>query len=552
VRELAQFRSGAQLVDSAHSHRLIVAASEAVNTLFVEGSRLKTLQQALSTIAHAVDVDRISLIEFSIDTEVARTIAHHRFDWRSDAPDRLINDPDTASMEIDASLAFWSQPQSGNEVIVTQTIEASQEIRERLEGWGVQTVVSMPIALSDGFRGVLNFVHRNRAHAWTPEDLVALETISHVLATACLRYDTDTRLETDIDLSREAFDGSTVGMSILGADGTMLEVNDALCAMLGYAREQLIGQNSLILAHQDDIPLVHNLRQEILALEITDAERRFVRSDGESIWTQCNIYPIRSRSDSTRPNRLTFVAQVRDITAIRQAGVIADLERSNRELEQFAYVASHDLQEPLRMITSYLELLQRRYADSLDEDANDFINFAVDGATRMRALVTSLLIYSRLDSGAIKYVPVSLSTALERALHSLELLIDENDVRITYGELPTVNGDEGQLTQVFQNLFENAIKFSAQAPPEIHVSATPGPGFWTIAVRDNGIGFEANQAERIFGVFRRLHNYGQYPGTGIGLAICKRIIERHGGSIKAFSDVGIGSTFQFTLPVINT
>ena len=541
----------AREVDHHHSQRLITATSDALGALFAEGSQLDTLQQALATIADAVEADRISLLEYEVAGAAAGARVHHRFDWRREDPEALYNDPDTANIALDASYRFWSQPMLGDDLIVTQTAEAETVIRARLEAWNVQTVVSSPIALAAGFRGALNFVHKRNVYAWSPEQLAVIRTVSCALTAACLRYDTDTHLAASQDLSREAFDNATIGMVVLSADAIMLEVNVALCALLGYEREELIGQSTLMITHPDDVAQVVASRPNMRSLKITDAERRFVRADGELVWTQLNISPLRTRIEGDPPGAPAFVAYIRDTTTIRQAGLIAELERSNRELEEFAYIASHDLQEPLRMITSYLELIQRRYADKLDEDANEFIDFAVDGATRMRALVTSLLIYSRLDSGPTDYAPVSLSATLEHALQPLRLLIEENDARITYDDLPLVTGNEAQLTQVFQNLIENAIKFRQAGPPEIRVSATRGLGFWTISVEDNGIGFDATQAERIFGVFRRLHRYGRYPGTGIGLAICKRIVERHGGAIKAFSEVSKGSTFQFTLPIVN-
>ena len=531
------------------SRRFSAAAADALGTLLGAGSRRDSLRQALAIVARAVDLDRISLIEFETQAGGTRTVAHHRFDWRREAPDELFHEPDTVSFELDTGHRFWARPGQDDDLILTQTADAGDDVRARLAGWDVRTVLSVLIELPDGFTGALNFVHKRAAYVWSTAELAVVRALGRPLAAACLRYDTDTRLAADEHLSREAFDNSTVGMTILGADGTMLEVNDAFCTLFGYAREDLIGRNTLMFAHPDDVAIVHYMRAEgLMNREITDAERRFIRGDGEVIWTQCSLSLLRSREGETGPNTPTFAVQVRDITSVRQASVIVELERSNRELEQFAYIASHDLQEPLRMITSYLELLQRRYAGRLDEDADEFIGYAVDGAKRMRALVSSLLVYSRLDSASTTSRPVDLSATLEQALQPLRLLIDDTDARVTHAELPIVIGDAAQLAQLFQNLVENAIKFRAAAPPEIHVSAARERGFWRVSVRDNGIGFDPAQAERIFGVFRRLHRYGQYPGTGIGLAICKRIVERHGGTISAASTPGAGATFTFTLP----
>jgi PAS domain S-box-containing protein len=225
-----------------------------------------------------------------------------------------------------------------------------------------------------------------------------------------------------------------------------------------------------------------------------------------------------------------------------------ELNRSNAELEQFAYVASHDLQEPLRMVGSYLQLLEQRYSDALDEDAREFIAYAVDGASRMKKLIQDLLAYSRVQRSKAEHAPVSMQTALERALDNLTMTIEESNAVITHDPLPTVHGNESQLAQVFQNLISNAIKFRGDQPPRVHIAATDKADHWEIAVRDNGIGIEAEYLERIFVIFQRLHSREQYEGTGIGLAICRKIVQYHGGQIWAQSTPGEGTTFSFTIP----
>jgi signal transduction histidine kinase len=226
-----------------------------------------------------------------------------------------------------------------------------------------------------------------------------------------------------------------------------------------------------------------------------------------------------------------------------------ELARSNRDLEQFAYVASHDLQEPLRMVTNYVQLLSRRYKGKLDPDADDFINFAVDGAIRMWKLINDLLTYSRVGTQAKGLKPTDCENVLKHSLDNLKIAIEENEAVITHDPLPTVMGDHLQLGQLFQNLIGNAIKFRGEEPPRIHISASRNGSGWTFSVRDNGIGIAPEYVERIFVIFQRLHNREEYPGTGIGLAICKKIVERHGGDIWVESEVGKGTTFYFTLQV---
>ena len=231
-----------------------------------------------------------------------------------------------------------------------------------------------------------------------------------------------------------------------------------------------------------------------------------------------------------------------------------DLERSNKELEQFAYVASHDLQEPLRMVSSYTQLLARRYQDKLDADANDFINFAVDGANRMQRLINDLLAYSRVGTRGKPFETTYCEVVIDQALDNLRLAIEKSGAVITHDPLPTVMADDAQLAQLFQNLIGNAIKFHGDQPPRIHVSAqktsevSETSEVWQFSVRDNGIGIDPQYYERIFVIFQRLHGKEEYPGTGIGLAVCKRIVERHGGRIWVESEPGEGSTFYFTIP----
>jgi light-regulated signal transduction histidine kinase (bacteriophytochrome) len=243
-------------------------------------------------------------------------------------------------------------------------------------------------------------------------------------------------------------------------------------------------------------------------------------------------------------------AQLAQEVAVREQAQTA-LQRSNAELEQLAYVASHDMQEPLRMIASYLQLIEQRYVDKLDDDGREFIGFAVDGAKRMQGLINDLLTYSRVGTKARPFEPVSLASVADTALSHLRVAVMESQATIELGALPQVNGDASQLVQLLQNLVGNAIKFRGAEPPRIQVLAQAGePGWWHVSVCDNGIGIESAYFERVFVLFQRLHGRSAYPGTGIGLALCKRIVERHGGRIWVESQPGAGSAFHFTLPAV--
>lgn len=224
------------------------------------------------------------------------------------------------------------------------------------------------------------------------------------------------------------------------------------------------------------------------------------------------------------------------------------LIESNRELEQFAYIVSHDLQEPLRKIASFTELLANKHRDQLGGDANKYINYIVDGVERMKRLINDLLAYSRVGKQDIGFKPVDCGTVLQAAISNLETLIKEQQAVVTHDGLPTVTGHESQLLQVFQNLIGNSIKYQREKPVKVHVGVELQKDHWLFSVRDNGIGIDPQFAEQIFDVFRRLHTAAEYSGTGIGLSICKKIIERHGGTIWVESELGEGSTFYFTFP----
>ncbi|RMD84093.1 MAG: PAS domain S-box protein [Candidatus Dadabacteria bacterium] len=236
-----------------------------------------------------------------------------------------------------------------------------------------------------------------------------------------------------------------------------------------------------------------------------------------------------------------------DVTERRRAE--EEIRRSNEELERFAYVASHDLQEPLRMVSSYTQLLAKRYRGKLDADADDFIGFAVDGANRMHQLINDLLEYSRVGTRGRELEPTDAEEVLATVLADLRVAIEESGAQVTHDRLPVVMADSTQLRQLLQNLIGNALKYRGERPPRIHVGCqrADAPDQWTIYVRDNGIGIAPEHFERIFQIFQRLHGRGEYSGTGIGLAVCKKIVERHGGRIWVESEPGHGSTFYFTI-----
>ncbi len=345
------------------------------------------------------------------------------------------------------------------------------------------------------------------------------------------------------------------GIFGLDSDGNHTFVNPVAAEMLGYAIEELLNKHSHAMCHhtkadgspypEDECPIykafkdgsVHHVRDEV-----------FWRKDHSSFPVAYTSTPIKEDG-----KLVGAVVTFRDITERKRAEeklthAMVELARSNAELEQFAYIASHDLQEPLRMVSSFVQLLEKRYKGKLDQDADDFINYAVDGANRMQRLITDLLAYSRVGSRGKQFKPVSSEVALDRALSNLQVIIKQSGAVVTRDPLPVVMGDDIQLGQLFQNLIGNAIKFCGDRAPYIHISADQQEGEWVFSICDNGIGIEPEYLGRIFLIFQRLHDRKKYPGTGIGLAICKKVVERHGGGIWADSKSGGGSTFYFTIP----
>ena len=284
------------------------------------------------------------------------------------------------------------------------------------------------------------------------------------------------------------------------------------------------------------------------SVERREAEK-VQRPDGEQDWVRWEMRPWHDNQGEVAGVIMFSEVITAQKHAEEQLGQKArDLARSNAELQQFAYISSHDLQEPLRMVTGFLELLQRRYQDRLDDDATEFIGFAVDGARRMKQLINDLLAYSRIGTQERTTNSISCGGALSVALRNLEMAVSENGAQVTHGHLPRVAADTTQLTQLFQNLIGNAIKYRGPDPPRIHIEAVAADDELVFSVKDNGLGIEPQYHDRIFNVFERLHTRDEYPGTGIGLAICKKILDYHGGRIWLESEPGNGSTFFFSLP----
>ncbi len=411
--------------------------------------------------------------------------------------------------------------------------EISDEVMWRRDGSSVPVrYVCTPMRDGDRIVGATLLFEEIGEAQWAREELARLSHLSALILT-------------------------WAGEGIFGVDarGRFTFANPAAGVMLGYEPDDLVGESVHDLIHhtrEDGEPL--NEDQSLLLAAYRDddvyhvSDGLFWRSDGASFPVEYTSTPLR---EGDTP--VGMVVVFKDITErnlaeanLRQT--MDDLAHSNRELEQFAYIASHDLQEPLRMVEGYMDLLVRRYSEHLDDDAREFIDYAADGAGRMRRLIEDLLEYSRVGTRGRRLQPVPLDKAVDDALANLKAAVEESGAVVTRDEMPTVLGDHAQLTQLYQNLIGNAIKFRGDETPRIDLGAERAGEAWRLSVADNGIGIAPEQHERVFVLFQRLHARDEYPGTGIGLAVCRRIVERHGGKLRVQSEEGAGATFGFSLP----
>ncbi len=361
---------------------------------------------------------------------------------------------------------------------------------------------------------------------------------------------TEKALKLANEYNRSLIEASIDPLVTIGPDGKITDVNKATELVTGFSRCELIGTDFSDYFTEPD-KARESYQQVFREGLVLDYELEIQHKDGYVTPVLYNASVYRNEDGEV----IGVFAAARDITELKNAESmlklkLKELARSNAELEQFAYVSSHDLQEPLRMIASYLQLLQRKYQGKLDDKADKYIYFAVDGASRMQNLINDLLEFSRVTTKAREFEPTNCNSILKQVVFDLEVSIKENEADVSYDSLPVVMADSSQLAQVFQNLISNAIKFRSENTPKIKISAKKKNNQWLFSVQDNGIGIDPKFSERIFEVFKRLNKRDEYPGTGIGLSICKKIIERHGGHIWVESEPEIGSTFYFTLPII--
>ena len=461
--------------------------------------------------------------------------------------------------------------------IVLLNVQAEKQFgysRDELVGQQVKNIIPEGFAerlIADGTRSAaealaqqigtgIELIARRKDGTEFPIEIMLspLESAEGILVTAAIRNIT-TRRDAETHLAqmegryRGLLEAAPDAMVVVNQAGEIVLLNVQAEKQFGYSRDELVGQQvkNIIPEGFAERLIADGTRTatEALAQQIgTGIELNGRRRDGSEFPIEIMLSPLESAEG------ILVTAAIRDITERKKSEehlvkTVGELKRSNDELQQFAYVSSHDLQEPLRMVTSYTQLLAGRYKGRLDSDADEFIAFAVDGCNRMQGLIKDLLAYSRAGTNGKVLHEVSAENALKEALANLRATIDQSSAVVTHDALPAIRTDETQLTQVFQNLVGNAIKYHGAEVPQVHVSATKNGGNeWTFSVRDNGLGIDPQYFERIFILFQRLHGRDEFEGTGIGLAICKKVLERLGGRIWVESQPEKGSTFYFALP----
>ncbi len=342
-----------------------------------------------------------------------------------------------------------------------------------------------------------------------------------------------------------ALQSSAVGMGLVSPEGRWLMVNDAISSMLGYEKKEFLESNFQNITHPEDLKEDLALVKKMLnrELETYTMEKRYIRKDGQIIWALLTVTLVWNEDGTPK----YFISQVQDISQRKESE--AEILRSNEELERFAYIASHDLQEPLRVISNFTGLLKEEYGDKLDDDANQYMDFSVDAANRMRALISDLLEYSRVGSDDTGFVKFQSRKHIQNALDNLNESIEQTGAKVVIGDMPELTGNPVRFSRLMQNLIGNGIKYrDLDKKPKIEVNAVEREQYWEFSIKDNGIGIGAEHLEQVFVIFKRLHNKAEYTGTGIGLAVCKKIVESFGGTIWVKSKVGRGSTFYFTWP----
>ena len=542
LKSIGELRKGAEEIGAGNLNISLPAESDdEIGDLAHSFNRMASDLQKVT--ASKADLEREIAVRMKIESalreseEKFRTVADFTSDWEYwMGPDqRLIYiSPSCEKVTGYSSTEFTARPALIEEIVHPGDLELVHR-HETRNDQGTTTE-------SIDFR----IVHRDGSLRWIGHQCQQVfSEDGRLLGRRVSNRDITERKNREVLLARQAalLDLANDVIFVKDLDDRIVSWNTGGETKYGWKADEVIGKKAYeLLQTRFPVPW-RQIQERIFATGRWEGELVNTTRNGETLTMNSRL--SLQRDHGGRP--IAILESESDITPLQEYAV--NLSRSNKELEQFAYVASHDLREPLRMVTSFSQLLQQRYKGRLDADADEFIGYIVDGAARMDALIQDLLEYSRVSSRAKPFGPTDMEVVMDHVRQNMAVMIRENGAEITTGPLPTVIADQSQMVQLLQNLVANAITYRKDEPPTLQVEAQERGQEWIFSVRDNGIGIDPAYFDKIFELFQRLHSREQYPGTGIGLAICRRIVERHGGRIWVESEQGKGSTFFFSIPV---
>lgn len=508
---------------------------------------MEALEECLELFGEVVDADRVYYFENELSGPDGEETTTMKIEWAKKGIKAEIDNPAHRNM-LFSQIRTFIEPLSRNEPFNHTVSEITDEdFQKLLRSQNVKSLLALPIFTGHVFRGFIGFDDCTNERIWSDEEISFLQTIAMNLASTIENEDAEIALQKAFDEKNEILESIGDGFFALDQDFIVNYWNKQAEELLFTPKEKILGQYLWDIFDKDQASesyfQYNKALNENVALKFEDYY------DPIDKWFDVNVYP------SFNGISVFF----KDITARKQASErlkelnrsleehTKELAASNAELEQFAYVASHDLQEPLRMVTSFLHHLEKKYKDNLDDKANQYIHFAVDGAQRMRQIILDLLQFSRISRFEDDKKMVDLNELVDDYCVLRHKMIKEKSANIIRGTLPKISSYKAPLTQVFHNLIDNALKYSGNGPPEINIRARDKGSFWEFSIEDNGIGIEEEYFDKIFVIFQRLHNKEEYSGTGMGLAIVKKIVENLGGKIWVESESGKGSKFCFTL-----
>lgn len=560
VTERKQTEAALQAAEERLRRQNAVLVELASGKVHDHSNLTEVVRTITESAAHTLDVDRVSFWLFS-----RRARALQCVDLYERSGHTHTGGAELCGLDYPAYFAALERER----IIAAEDAHTDPRTGEFSEAYltplRIASMLDAPVRLGDRLMGVICHEHVGATRRWTLDEQSFACSIADFIAIA-LEASERKRAEEALRQSEErfksAFESAAIGMALVAPEGRWLQVNPSLCEVVGYSEAELLATTCQAITHPDDLEADLEYVRQMLAGEIRtfQIEKRYLHKAGHIVWILLSASLVRDTDG--RP--LYFIAQIKDITDRKRAEealqeFTAQLERSNRELQDFAYVASHDLQEPLRKIETFADRLGTKHGEALSEEGRDYLKRIQNAATRMRTLVHDLLAFSRVTTQARPFAPVDLAEVARGVLTDLETLLERTDGVVELDELPTIEADPTQMQQLLQNLIGNALKFRREGQqPVVRVwsepvtakrkSADSGAAGCRLFVADNGIGFDEKYLDRIFNPFQRLHGRGEYEGTGIGLAICRKIAERHGGAISATSRPGHGATFIVTLP----